>query len=489
MRRWLGVRALVAAPCACFLLAACEGGLPTGEPAVEGPPFVTVPCLLNEVPTGLDVTCGTVTVPQNPDMPEGGTIDIRVAILKSLSSTPAEDPIVYLDGVAGGSSVASALYYAGWTQDQSLKVLLAKRYIVAIDLRGTGGSTPNLDCTQLNVTPLPANAAGLGLFSGADVTACRSSVDAEGATLASFGTVAAAADVDLVRRSLGLHTWNVVGVSYGARVALEYVRRHEAAVRTLVLDSVIPPDVDTLGGEGAALARSLALVWTSCAQDPNCHDLYPDPAAALIEVVQRLTDNPVDANSHGGAVHLDGATFMEGVALMLRDGDSARQLPQRIYEARDGVYGFMAAVLGAPRGRPALGVTMTVMCSEEMTKTSGDAIEAGLSGLPAPAQISLAGRFYALACPLWSVPAAPPSLHAPVSSSVPTYLLAGEIDPVSPPDWSNQVASHLQRARVQEIAGEGEAVLRLPCVTTLAGQFIDDPATARSVVGCSSKTP
>ena len=143
-----------------------------------------------------------------------------------------------------------------------------------------------------------------------------------------YGTEAAADDVEAVRQALQLGSYDLVGSAHGARVALEVMRRHPQAVRAVVLDSLTPPDVDALAEEGPSLERALARAFGECAAIPDCQTRYPDPAAALAEVVARLQADPVEASSHGGSVTLDGRTFVQAVASLLRDGHAGRRSGQ-----------------------------------------------------------------------------------------------------------------------------------------------------------------
>ena len=232
---------------------------------------------------------------------------------------------IYLDGGAGGSSIANLTYFGAWTPSRALRALLVGRVLVAIDRRGTGGSQPRLDCPGLDVVPLPERPAESGLFCAEDVGQCRSRLVGEGVAPPAYGTEAAADDVEAVRQALHLGSYDLVGSAHGARVALEVLRRHPQGVRAVVLDSLTPPDVDALAEEGPSLERALGKAFAECAAIPACQTRFPDPAAALAEVVARLQADPVEASSHGGSATLDGRTFVQAVAALLRDGHPARR--------------------------------------------------------------------------------------------------------------------------------------------------------------------
>jgi pimeloyl-ACP methyl ester carboxylesterase len=436
--------------------------------------FASVACEPREMGPGLKTSCGLVRVPERYDDPAGGTISLRVLVAPALEAPAAKDPVIYLDGGAGGSSIAAVVYYGAWSPDHATKALFAKRDLIAIDLRGSGGSKPSLACGELGVAALDA---ANGEFSAADVRACRSHVIGTGAKLGAYGTVAAATDVLEVVRALGLREFNLVGVSYGARVALEVMRRAPAGLRAVVLDSLTPPGVDALAEEPISLARAIEASILGCEADEKCQAEAPGVRTALAEVAARLEQMPVEVSTHGGSVNLNGRTFVQAVSMALREGDKDHLLPRRLHAARSQDYGFFAAVLGAPRGQGSLGANLGVVCAEAMAFTSRDAIEARAAAVPPPLGTALTARFYAAACPIWAVPAAPASLHMEVTSATPTLLLAGAVDPLVPPAWSRMAAQTLTGARTYELPGQGHAVLHGICAATAAAKFLDNPST------------
>jgi len=134
--------------------------------------------------------------------------------------------------------------------------------IVVFDQRGTGAGA--LDCAALqaemgssDLTPPTAGA----------VRACSNQV---GARRAFFGTDDVVADMDALRRALGVDKWSLDGISYGTYVGERYALAHPSHVRKLVLDSVVPQIGETDLGvdEFAAVRRVLGSVCgTGCVSD------------------------------------------------------------------------------------------------------------------------------------------------------------------------------------------------------------------------------
>jgi pimeloyl-ACP methyl ester carboxylesterase len=464
-----------------------DGAGSAGNDAGTTGAFMPASCTSSESAPGVTVSCGFVQVPERHEDPSLGTIKVRVAILAGQGPALADDPIVYLDGGAGGSSVAGALYYAGWAVDRPLKTLLSRRRIIAVDLRGAGGSIPNLGCEAAGIEPLGPDSEGGQL--AAAVGECRRSLmgTGAGANLGAYGTQAAAADVAAVAVALGLRRYDLVGSSYGARVALELLRGPAAAnVRAVVLDSLSAPGNDVLAQEGANLARALEAVVAGCEARAECQARAPALRTAVPEIVGRLGRDPQDVSTHGGTVTLDDRSFLQALAMSLREGDTEDLLPTRLQEARTGDLGFFAAVLGSPRGRGSLGAHLGVMCAEHMAFTSPELIEKAAATVMPPLASALYARYYALVCPVWAVPPAPPALRAAVSSAVPALLLAGGFDPVTSAASAREAAATLAAARVIELPLHGHAVIHRTCGAILAGRFLENPTAALTVAACSS---
>jgi pimeloyl-ACP methyl ester carboxylesterase len=470
---------------------ACDGDFAPGaaDAGAGGPPapaaaFEPTSCGFESAPPGLDVTCGRVRVPEGRDDPATAMISVKVAVVRAKDAPSPTRTAIYLDGGAGGSSIANLIYYGAWTPSRALRALLVGRVLVAIDSRGTGGSHPRLDCPGLDVVPLPERPTESPLFSAEDVGRCRSRLVSEGVAPPAYGTEAAADDVASVRQALQLDGYDLVGSSHGARVALEVLRRHPQGVRAVVLDGLTPPDVNALAEEGASLERALGRAFAECAADPACQTRSPDPAAALAEVVARLQADPIEVSSHGGSATLDGRTMVQALATMLRDGHAADDLVKRIEEARAGNYDFVAAVLTSPRTPGAVGAFLSVACAEQMAGTSLEAIETAAMAQSPAVRGALSSRFVALACPPWAVPAAPERVRTPVTSGLPVLLLAGDRDPITPPAFARKAAVTLSRAQVLEFPKQGHQLLHLSCGASAAATFLDNPAAAPTAADC-----
>jgi hypothetical protein len=81
-------------------------------------------------------------------------------------------------------------------------------------------------------------------------------------------------------------------------------------------------------------------------------------------------------------------------------------------------------------------------------------------------------------CTRWGVEPAGRVETEPVHSDIPALVLAGEYDPIHPPQWSRLAASTLSQSFLYELPGSGHGVSFDGCGQKLVENFIQRPTTA-----------
>jgi pimeloyl-ACP methyl ester carboxylesterase len=446
-------------------------------------------------------TCWTVVVPLNRARPDGRTARLAVARLSStlLSNKSSNSvPVAFINGGPGDPTLANVV------PAFLSSPILAGRDMVLWDQRGTGASRPRLECPELTeaevIVQLTAKSELLDAHTlMAASRACARRLVASGADLTAFTTVQSAADLEEIRRALGIPQWDLLGVSYGTALALETVRRYPDGVRRLVLDSVLPPD-RARTGDVFTIYEQLTRLLTACQRDSACRKMLPDPQGALTRVVARYQADPhiVDfpANSETGApkrrVVLTGndiaGLFAQSAGTLVFPGgtDTAtvlKSLPKRLAQLDTGdTHGLdeLARLFRAPAGPAPLdsrfdqGMALAVMCHDRRALVSR---EEGLDIIRRTPRMARAVQtaLFSLLYPDWASGNAPASFNTPVRSDIPTLVLAGEFDYQTPIDWSRHAAETLSQSRFVAFGTSGHALTVTACGQSVIASFLASP--------------
>jgi len=459
---------------------------PTPTPAQTGVPrFESTDCWFEE-PQGQEVECGYLVVPEDRDRPDGKTIRVAVARFESSSPTPAPDPIVYLEGGPGGSPLRSLLDQFGVLFEPFLET----RDLILVDQRGTGYSQPALDCpeyTELSLALLDDDLTQAQAEEQLDAAllACRERLVEEGVNLAAYNSAENAADLNDLRRALAIDEWNLYGISYGTRLALTALRDTPEGIRSAVIDSVVPPQADLYAELPSSAARAFDLLFDTCAADPACSADFPDLRAVFFDLVDRLNATSVifPVRLESGAETdflLNGDGLMELVFQSLYATPVIPLLPRMIYAARDGDHRMVSALESAfleQLDDISYGMHFSVQCGEEAPFSSPERLEDTIKQHPEYAALAERGTFEL--CTAWGA-AEPDSVeNQAVSSDVPTLVLGGEFDPITPPAWAQLAAQTLANSHYFELpnAGHGASLTGGECPRNLVLAFFEDPAS------------
>jgi len=485
--RWL---ALILLAGVWFSATAAANVPPLGQTAQ----FTASDCQFR-VPAGLRITCGYLSVPEDHAATGGRVIRLAVAIARTARAPRQADPVVYLAGGPGSGAVATTPALAqGWA------AFLAHRDLIVVDQRGTGFSQPSLACTaQDHTTPAPGELqtpAGRAAAEERDLIRCRDRLTKAGVRLAAYTTAANAQDLRDLRIALGYTHWNILGISYGTRLALAALRVDEHGIRSVILDSVYPPQENLFTALPGSLDRALQRLYADCAAQAPCRKLTPNLRTTFAELIASLDTKPVDiaVRSPSGelvSLRIDGARLIEIVLGSLSQSRLIPLLPLAIVAAANGDYGLIRE-FESQREKRAQGhsaaMYYAVECSEDLAVASLSARQAAAARYPLLVGYYRGVQEFTPAsedlCRAWDVAAPRPEVTAPVVSDVPALLLAGEYDPITPPSWADTAAATLRQSEVYHALGTGHAVItRGACPHKLIRRFLDR-LTASSAAAC-----
>jgi pimeloyl-ACP methyl ester carboxylesterase len=446
------------------------GGCAGRDAGRKEPTLALEPCHVGAsgLPLRLAAECGTWSVPEDRSRPGGRRIDLRVAVVRAVSRSPAGDPLVFLTGGPGQAATESyaAIYPA-------FRRINRERDVVLVDQRGTGGSNA-LRCPETDgLDPALFEESAVAPW----VEKCLSALKGDPRF---YTTAAAMDDLDEVREALGYETVNLYGVSYGTRAALSYLRQYPSRVRAVILDGVAPP-TEALGLDVARDAqRSLDVMMARCASEPPCHEAFPHLKEDLDRLLRSLAEPVTVTLRHprtGAITTFALAREMAAYAIRLLSYSQETQslIPLVLAAASSGDYQPLAAqfllTTAQVNETVAEGMGLSVVCAEDFPFFESSAIEEKSRDTYLGA---ISTQSLARICPLWPRAEIPADFKSPVRSEAPVLLLSGEADPVTPPENAELVLAQLGENALHLVApGQGHVVIHRGCIADLAAEFIE----------------
>ena len=439
---------------------------------------------------GDGVACGLVEVARDITDGESGTVTISIATMEGYDQG-FRTPAAVLQGGPGGASSD----FAGWLPQQPFTQ-------VFIDQRGTGFAGLDADCPEFDAAipaVLEAEAAGAAVASLDAIEACAERIDDAqdlDALLADATTQNHAYDVGQVMAALGYDRWVAYGVSYGSTIVFELLRQPPTGLVGAVLDGVYPPDLDVDAAVAFSAEASIAAVGDACRRSTICSGYDDDIETTLAALIVELDESPrtisLSANQSGLGrgidVHLDGTRLAEFVFFILYSESLTRYLPAVVAGVAEGdasserwLARIGARVIGSAYGANDEATYFAVQCHDRLPFTDPGAVSEGTFGT------AMVGTPLRDICPAWDQGVAYEITGSPVTSDLPTLLLSGEFDPITPPAYAERAAETLSAATVVTQAGRGHGIwIGDGCIASIVQAFVADPLRTLDT-GCADE--
>ncbi|MGE5250448.1 MAG: alpha/beta fold hydrolase [Bacteroidota bacterium] len=464
---------------------------PTGVPTIGYRPVFEPAACAFAVPPGYSPACGYLVVPENRMRADSRWLQLHLAIFPNRTGLRRSDAVIHLAGGPGSSSLEEA----GYLFERGLGAVLDTRDLILFDQRGTGYSQPRLDCPERQALAPVLLEGHLPVEGNEQVILdafrrCRDRLLAQGIDLSAYNSAASAADLNDLRQALGYEKLDLYAVSYGTRLALTLMRDYPQAVRSAVLDSVYPLQVNLYTALAPNAGRAFNVFFDRCAGDPACAASFPDLRTVFFRLAGELNADPIFVSLRAGGadrtVRVDGGLLVDVLFTGLYNPAVTASMPRMIFDIRQGDYAILRQRLALYfDSSSALGMQASVQCAEEIPfNTAQDAYAAAQGVEP-----EIAAYYPASVQPLfdlcreWTAVPPDPRENLPVSSAVPALILTGDGDPITPPDWGRMVAGEMSHAFYHEFPGNGHWVTRSsPCALRMALAFWIDPGTDPSGV-------
>lgn len=428
------------------------------------------------------VRCGRLRVPLDHAKPRGGTITLAVAVRRAEPAIRRSPLMILNGGVSGSLSLLATSFAPPYPAD---------RDVVLIDPRGMDGSTMALcrTTTREKIAAMARDLAGEALRRAyhAPLATCRAEMRAAGVPPHVFGAVAIARDIEIARRALGYDRLVMVGQSFGTTLAPTYAALFPTRVEAMVLDSTYPadPTPKTLT-ESFREGLAGAALW--CRGRPICGpareallESFDAARAALGREPLRLT------TATFGDFILNDDDFDLITQYLLYPG------VQRAIAPDVSPYPLAPALIAAVQARDApLAARIADEALSRLARgpnsavfTSGECRDRPRYRRPPPAFTGVELIDFSTVCSWWTDAPVEP-VRWPTEAAIPTLVLYGSVDPITPVSFGREMSRRLGASARQLIApGWGHGVRSSsPCARAATLAFLSEPRLDRIPATC-----
>lgn len=419
-----------------------------------------------------EVVDGILEVPENRNDPNSRTLQLVYKVLKAKKRDSTNAPIVYLQG---GPGVATLIMEEFWA-DHPLR---NDRDIVLMDQRGTGASRAN--CINIGDAMFAVITKDYNLEQDYEATVnllaeCKKKIQQNEVDLEGYNSRENAADFEDLRKALGYKKWNLYGVSYGSRLGLTIMRDFPKSVRSAILLGVYPPESNLFGDRVRSIEKSLLTVFQKCEDNKDCNSRYPNLKERLQEVLLRMETDPFRFDYNGNPFVLNSHDAFALLFVSLYDRHTISNIPLFIdaIENNDSkpVIEFIRS-LEAFYSIFNLPMNYSVDAYEELPFFDKSDLNAAIE----QSEFGYAFSFYNLGVKLlsdWHSYRATAIENQPVVSKIPTLMVSGSLDQVTPPSNATSALKYLSNGHEVIFQNESHQFIN-PCLFKITKEFLNEP--------------
>lgn len=429
------------------------------------------------------IDCGYVLVPENRRREDSRLIQLSVARVRADSDQPAAGTSVYLTGGPGGwaTLIAPGLVSSSSRRAQHMR---ETSHWIFPDHRGTAFSEPDF-CRGLytNIAdPAPYGAHSRQRYAN-DLERCLDEARARGVDVVAYTTWDSAMDMRDIRRALDLPQWNLFGISYGTELGQMVMRVDAEGVRSAVLDSVVPAPPTSWEDFSFGMQSALTALDEGCRRHGTCAQRFGDLDALARRTVEQFRQQPLTVSGIDPYIAPSGT-------VQVNHHLAAWGMFQALYASA--LYPVLPAVMEAwARQDPAMlrayieqlaqpagpdwghGLSIVANCSGSLV---GDSEGTAAAGDSFWSEALVDGHITEYCDDLGLV--APDPLNTPLDTAIPVLVLAGAVDPITPPAFARALLPGLANGHYVEVPYGGHDASRLDCPADIMAAFLGNPTAA-----------
>ncbi|WP_296700925.1 alpha/beta hydrolase [Algoriphagus sp.] len=442
----------------------------------------------HSIPKGQEYTFGYLEVLENRSSNSQKTIKIPVYIFKSRNPNPKKDPIIYTVGGPGSTTMPSAQYMNSYQY-------LDDRDFILVEQRGNYYAQPHLDCPEWSKAIYQSNLPGFDLslsdsLFAAAAKSCKDRLLAKNIDLNGYNTNEIAADINDLVKVLGIKEYNLLTISYSTKIVQVLMRDYPERIRSVVMDSPLPLEVNYEEESVGNLLQSLHQTLSDCEENENCNQAFPNLKKDFLRFLRDKTEDPLviavtnPMNGEEEIFHLKGADLI--TVFSSASTADVPNIPLEIHKLLAGdlstVKEQLSNLLEGPGSGSGLGMRLSVWCAEESPFNSREAIELEKTKYPEVAGLS-PEVFTAEICVIWGVQKVAEKENQAIKSDIPVLLISGEYDHETPVKWAVALKHNLSNQYHLIFKGWKHTPTTNwanPCAMQAANDFFNNPSSKPS---------
>lgn len=437
-------------------------------------------CGCNTTPSG-EIIDGILEVPENRNNPKSRILNLVYKVLKARDTNSIKAPIAILQGGPGGATLVMEEFWKNHP-------LRNDRDIILMDQRGTGESEAN--CADLGKTMFRLLRKDLDQDDEIkalenEQSKCKETMKLDSIDLAGYNSRENAADFEDLRIALGYEKWNLFGGSYGSRLGLTIMRDFPNGVRSAVLTGIFAPQTDFIDDSYKNFENSLFSVLARCKENEACNNRYPNLKERMLKVLEKLESNPLHINFENEPLVINRQDALMLIFVSLYDRYSIGHIPFLIEALENEDVEPIKNVLNGIRNLYNLvnwSMNNSVMAYEEVPFFDEEVIKKSLAQSqlgfePASAILSMKSLTN------WHSFRASDVEDQAVVSEIPTLMVSGGLDHVTPVSNAKETLKHLKNGYELIFPDEAHNLYN-PCFFEIAEDFLDNPFQEPNM-GCS----
>lgn len=413
------------------------------------------------------------------------TLSLPVIVIKNIGIGKHDDPVLHINGGPGAATGFKNDDIDYWLE--YINPLNWNRDFIFYDQRGTGESTPKIECLSFydlyydNLTSDLTNKEEIIKIYNKHKE-CREDLKEFNDDFTGYSTKHNTQDLVDLTHLLNYKKLNLYGVSYGTRVALEVMRTQPSNIRSVILDSVFPSDKHGLLSWPAVLDNAINMIFERCKNNDVCHSKYPNLPELFTISLSKLKTKSIylhmpEYYSDGSLdVYINDARFLEALFFSMYSADLISIIPDAINDVIQGTNEALILIVTAYADAIFDRYTNTVifhsvLCNDD-NYISRVQYEKEVDRYPTLRKYTT-GIWDNDTCHIWKSKKTTKLSIEPVKSTIPTLILAAKDDHVTPWQWGEEVHQNLTNSIFFVFSDISHGVLdNNDCVSDLGRKFL-----------------